>query len=173
MQRGLSTAESGRLMVHMQYGGVFGYAIFGMLADRYGRRPMFTLFALALAIGLIPATLLWPQASRIPGLVAVAMMVAGFGTGVWAGAAPYMSELLPTRVRNAAMGALLNMTRGFQFFTPLVITALGKRFGLGAALSLGALFSLAAAAMVWTLPETRGRSITELDSPAVNAATSI
>ena len=166
MQRGLSTAASGRLMIHMQYGGVFGYAIFGILADRLGRRPMFTMYALALAVGLIPATLMWPQASRIPGLIVAAMTLTGFGTGVWAGAAPYMSELLPTRVRNALMGALLNITRGFQFFTPLIITELGKHIGLGAALSLGAIFSVSAAAMVWTLPETRGRPITDLDAVA-------
>jgi MFS family permease len=165
IQRGLSVAESGRLMIHMQYGGVLGYAIFGILADRFGRRPMFTVFALALAIGLIPSTLLWPQASRIPGLIFIAMALTGFGTGLWAGAAPYMSELLPTRVRNASMGALLNVTRGFQFFTPLMITGLGRHFGLGAALSVGALFSVAAAAMIWMLPETRGRSIVELDRP--------
>jgi MFS family permease len=165
MQRGLSTADSGRLMIHMQYGGVFGYAIFGILADRLGRRPMFTFFALALALGLVPATIMWPQAARVPGLIIAAMTLTGFGTGLWAGAAPYMSELLPTRVRNAAMGALLNVTRGCQFFTPLIITELGKHFGLGAALSVGAIFSLSAAAMIWTLPETRGRSITELDAP--------
>jgi len=169
MQRGLSVAESGRLMIHMQYGGVLGYAIFGILADRFGRRPMFTMFALALAIGLIPCTLLWPQASRVPGLIFIAMALTGFGTGLWAGAAPYMSELLPTRVRNAAMGALLNVTRGFQFFTPLMITGLGKHFGLGAALSVGAIFSISAAAMIWMLPETRGRSIVELDRPAIVA----
>ena len=163
LQRGLSTAASGRLMIRMQYGGVIGYAIFGMLADRFGRRPMFTMFAMALAIGLVPATLMWPQASRVPGLIVTAMTLTGFGTGLWAGAAPYMSELLPTRVRNSAMGALLNLTRGFQFFTPLVITELGKHVGLGAALSVGAIFSLSAAAMIWTLPETRGRSILELD----------
>ena len=167
MQRGLSTAASGRLMIHMQYGGVFGYAIFGMLADRFGRRPMFTLFALSLAVGLVPATLMWPEASRIPGLVVIAITLTGFGTGLWSGAAPYMSELLPTRVRNAAMGALLNVTRGFQFFTPLAITELGKHVGLGAALSVGAIFSVSAAAMVWVLPETRGRSIVELDTTSV------
>ena len=167
MQRGLSTAASGRLMIHMQYGGVFGYATFGMLADRFGRRPMFTTFALSLAVGLIPATLMWPEASRIPGLIVIAITLTGFGTGLWAGAAPYMSELLPTRVRNTAMGALLNVTRGFQFFTPLAITELGKHFGLGAALSVGAIFSVSAAAMVWVLPETRGRSIVELDAERV------
>ena len=151
-------------MIHMQYGGVLGYAIFGILADRFGRRPMFTMFALALAIGLIPSTLLWPQASRIPGLIFIAMALTGFGTGLWAGAAPTCRSCCRRAVRNAAMGALLNVTRGFQFFTPLMITGLGRHFGLGAALSVGALFSLAAAAMIWMLPETRGRSIVELDA---------
>ena len=76
-----------------------------------------------------------------------------------------------TRVRNAAMGALLNVTRGFQFFTPLMITGLGRHFGLGAALSVGAIFSISSAVMVWMLPETRGRSIVELDRPVVVAPT--
>ena len=166
MQRELSIGAAGRLMIKMQYGGVFGYAIFGILADRFGRRPMFTLFSMALAVGLLPATLLWPEASRTPGLIIAAMILTGFGTGLWSGAAPYMSELLPTRVRNVAMGALLNVTRGFQFFTPLMITGLGRRVGLGAALSLGAVFSVSAAMLIWTLPETRGRSIVELDTRA-------
>lgn len=170
MQRGLSARASGRLMIHMQYGGVFGYAIFGILADRLGRRPMFTLFSASLAVGLLPATLLWTQASRVPGLIVAAMIVAGFGTGLWSGAAPYMSELLPTRVRNSAMGLLLNLTRGFQFFTPLVVTQLGRHIGLGAALSLGAVFSVGGALAVWTLPETRGRSITELDEAQTAAS---
>ncbi len=171
IQRGLTTRATGRLMIDMQCGAVLGYAIFGILADRFGRRPMFCLFAIAMAAGLMPATLLWNQASRIPGLIVGAMMLAGFGTGIWSGVAPFISELLPTRVRNTSMGLLLNATRGFQFFTPLAITWLGQYFGLGAALSLGALFSLAGSAMIWTLPETRGRSITELDeSPAAAGA---
>ena len=163
-QRGLSARESGALMIFMQCGGVAGYAIFGFLADRFGRRPMFCLFGLAMAIGLIPATIMWGAASGVCGLIPSAMAIAGFGTGVWSGAAPYMSELLPTRVRNTMMGLLMNWTRGAQFFTPLVITILSRRIGLGAALSLGALFSLAGAFAVWTLPETRGREITELDA---------
>ncbi len=170
IQRGLSARETGRLMIDMQCGAVLGYAIFGILADRFGRRPMFSLFAIAMAIGLLPATLLWDAASRVSGLIVAAVVVAGFGTGIWSGAAPFISELLPTRVRNTAMGLLLNLTRGFQFFTPLAITWLGRYFGLGAALSLGALFSLAGSAMIWMLPETRGRSITELDESAAEGS---
>jgi hypothetical protein len=58
---------------------------------------------------------------------------------------------------------ILNVTRGFQFFTPILIAALGARVGFGVTLSLGAVFSTLGALMVWILPETRGRSITELD----------
>jgi hypothetical protein len=91
------------------------------------------------------------------------MVTAGFGTGLWSGVAPMISELLPTRIRNTALGLLLNVTRGFQFFTPLLITVLSMRLGFGATLSLGAIFSILGASMVWLLPETRGRSITALD----------
>jgi len=66
-------------------------------------------------------------------------------------------------VRNTALGLLLNVTRGIQFFTPLIITALSPRLGFGPTLSIGALFSAVGAIMVWLLPETRGRHITDLD----------
>ena len=74
-----------------------------------------------------------------------------------------IAEMLPTNVRNIALGLLLNVTRGIQFFTPLIITALNPILGFGPTLAIGALFSAAGAMLVWMLPETRGRRITELD----------
>jgi hypothetical protein len=94
------------------------------------------------------------------------MAVAGVGTGIWAGVGPMISEMLPTSVRNTALGLLLNVTRGIQFFTPLMITLLSASLGLGVTLSIGAMFSAAGAAMVWLLPETRGLLITSLDMAA-------
>ena len=93
------------------------------------------------------------------------MFAIGFGTGLWSGVAPMISEMLPTRVRNTALGLLLNVTRGFQFFTPIFIAWMGARVGFAPTLALGALFAVAGASMVWTLPETRGRRITALDLP--------
>jgi len=161
--RGLTAATSSNLMMKMQFGGIFGYAIFGWLADRWGRRPVLCLFASMMAIGLLPPTILWSWASQTSGMIPAAFVIAGIGTGTWAGVGPMISELLPTKVRNSALGLLLNLTRGIQFFTPLAITRLSSRLGFAAALSVGAIFSAIGAMMVWTLPETRGRSITSLD----------
>jgi len=164
LTRGLTQQASGAMMMRMQCGGIFGYTIFGRLADRFGRRPVFCMFAMMMAIGLLPATILWPWAIQTRGLVSAGMAVAGVGTGIWAGVGPMISEMLPTSVRNAALGLLLNVTRGIQFFTPLMITVLSASLGLGVTLSIGAMFSAAGAMMVWLLPETRGRLITALDT---------
>ncbi len=163
LKRGLTAAAAGRMMMKMQVGGVLGYLTFGRVADRFGRRPAFCAYGLLMAAGTIPPTVLWNSALAVPGLISAAMFTAGFGTGIWSGVAPMIAELLPTRIRNTSLGLLLNVTRGFQFFTPIMIAALGARFGFGATLSLGAVFSTLGALMVWILPETRGRSITALD----------
>jgi MFS family permease len=165
--RGLSAQTSSALMMRMQCGGIFGYAIFGWLADRLGRRPVLCLFGLMMAVGLLPPTILWGWAAGIPGVISIAFVVAGIGTGTWAGVGPMIAELLPTNVRNSALGLLLNVTRGIQFFTPLLITWLSGSLGFAAALSIGAIFSAIGATLVWTLPETRGRSITALDARSV------
>ncbi len=163
LKRGLTSQAGGRLVITMQCAAVAGYMAFGAIADRYGRRPTFSLYGVMMALGLLPVTIFWPWAVTVRGLIGTAIAIAGFGTGIWSGAGPLVSELLPTRVRNTALGLFLNATRGIQFFTPLAITAFSVRIGFGPTLALGALFAAIGAALVWTLPETRGRSITALD----------
>src|SRR5271163_4767168 len=152
-----------RRIFAMLFGVVIGYLTFGRVADRFGRRPTFCAYGLLMAAGTIPPTILWNSAVAVRGLVSAAMFTAGFGTGIWAGIAPMIAEMLPTRIRNTTLGLILNVTRGFQFFTPILIAKLGARVGFGATLSLGAAFSTMGAMLVWILPETRGRSITALD----------
>lgn len=169
LTRHLGDPAASRLMMGMQAGAVAGYASFGMLADRFGRRPVFSAFAAMMAIGLLPPTILWSWAEGVPGLIAGAMVFAGIGTGVWSGIGPIVSELLPTKVRNSALGVLLNVTRGLQFFTPMAIALLGRSIGFGATLAIGAAFSAAGAGLIWLIPETRGRVLTSLDEDPVAA----
>lgn len=164
LSRGLTAQASGRLVVGMQIGAVLGYLSFGLFADRFGRRPVFSVFGTMMALGLLPVTILWPWTVRVPGLIVFSMAITGFGTGIWSGPGTLMSELFPTRMRNTLLGLLLNVTRGIQFFTPLMITALRARVGFAAALAVGSLFAALGAIVVWLLPETRGRLITSLDT---------
>jgi len=170
LTRNLGDRAASRLMMGMQIGAVAGYASFGLLADRFGRRPVYSAYAAMMAIGLLPPTILWPWAAGVPGLIAAAMALAGFGTGIWSGTGPIVSELLPTKVRNSALGLLLNVTRGLQFFTPMAIAVLSRSIGFGAALSIGAAFSAVGSMLIWLIPETRGRVLTRLDEDLVAQA---
>jgi predicted MFS family arabinose efflux permease len=83
--RRLSPRSAGLMMARMQYGAIFGYAIFGRLAHRFGRRPVFCAFASMTAVGLLPPTLLRNWASARNGLIPLAMIMPelapGYGLG--------------------------------------------------------------------------------------------
>jgi MFS family permease len=164
-ERGLSLARSAWWMLVTQAGGFLGYASFGFASDRFGRRPSYSVYAILMAVGLVMITLLWDLVVGYPATILGCMFLVGFGTGLFAGFGPLFAELFPTRIRNAAMGSAFNLARGVQFFTPVVITAVAGRYGLGGGISLAALFALLAGAWVWTFPETRGRDLGALDGP--------
>jgi len=158
-ERHLPIADSGLWILTIVVGELVGYGSFGWFADRLGRRPVFSVFAVIMAAGLLMITICWPLIEHQPGLILVCMIVAGIGTGSWSTFGPFFSELFPTAVRNTAVGAIFNVARGVQFFTPLIITAVAERADLAAGISLAAAFSVAAGIAIWTLPETRGREI--------------
>jgi MFS family permease len=140
-------------------GGLIGYLSFGVVADRLGRRPAFTIFGVTWALGLLPVTLLWGAFAARPRLLLGCLFAMGLGTGSFGGYGPLFSEIFPTRVRNTATGVAFNLARGVQFATPLAITVVAGRYGLSGGISLAAFFAVAAGLWVWTLPETRGRTI--------------
>ncbi len=133
-----------------------GYLLFGVFADRYGRRRMLVIYLLAAAL-LVP----WLAMARRPAMILVAAcLVAFFGTGFFTGSGIVGSELFPTAIRATALGASYNVARGLSAFAPLLIGAIGQRHGLaGAFLICGVAFALAALSSA-LLPETRGTEIT-------------
>lgn len=158
-QLGFSMARSGIWMLVTQAGGFLGYLSFGVVADWRGRRIAYSAFSALWAVGLLAITWFWSSIAVWPALTLVFMFLVGFGTGNFSGYGPIFSEIFPTRVRNTAMGTAFNLARGVQFFTPLVITQVAVRWGLGGGISLAAFFALFTGAWVWLLPETRGRRI--------------
>ncbi len=158
-QRHFSLVKSASWMLVSQVGGILGYLSFGLVADRYGRRPAFTQYTIIMALGLVMITMLWDQIVAAPPIILTCMFLVGFGTGMFSGYGPLFAELFPTEIRNTAMGTAFNLARGIQFFTPVIIAAIGERFALSAGISLAALFALLTGAWVWVFPETKGRKI--------------
>ncbi len=158
-QLGFSMARSGLWMLATQAGGFIGYLSFGAVADWKGRRVAYTGYSVLWAVGLLAVTWFWGSIAAWPWLTLAFMFLVGVGTGNFSGYGPIFSEIFPTRVRNTAMGAAFNLARGVQFFTPLVITEVALRYGLGGGISLAAFFALFTGVWVWTMPETRGRAI--------------
>jgi MFS family permease len=156
---GFSMARSGLWMLATQVGGVLGYLAFGLVADWRGRRAAYTGFSVIWAVGLLAVTWFWGTIAVWPWLTLLFMFLVGFGTGNFSGYGPIFSEIFPTRVRNTAMGTAFNLARGVQFFTPLIITTVAGRYGLGGGISLAAFFAVFTGIWVWTLPETRGTRI--------------
>ena len=162
-QRHFSMTKSGIWMIITQTGGFIGYATFGFVADRFGRRPAFTLYAFLMATGLVMITLMWSVIAQYPYVILAFMFMVGFGTGFFGGYGPIMSELFPTKIRNTAMGTAFNVARGVQFFTPVIIVVVAKYYGLGGGISIASLFAVLAGVWIWTFPETRGKKLTALE----------
>jgi MFS family permease len=158
-ERHLSIVDSGLWILTIVAGELIGYGSFGWFADRFGRKPVFTIFSMIMAAGLLMITHFWTVIEGHPPLILLFMIFIGIGTGTWSMFGPFLAELFPTAVRNTAVGSILNLARGVQFFTPLIITAVARRADLSAGIALAAAFSLSAGVVIWTLPETRGREI--------------
>jgi MFS family permease len=157
--RGLSLAASGTYLAFVVAGELVGYTLFGWVSDRLGRRPAFSTFALVMAAALLPLTFFWTRFAGTPALIFGATFFVGVGTGTWSNFGPMLAELFPTETRNAGMATVLNVSRAAQLGAPLLIAALEPRFGLAAGIGLAAAFAALAAALVWTLPETRARTL--------------
>jgi MFS family permease len=158
-ERQFSMAKSALWVLVTQAGGFLGYATFGFVADRLGRRPAYSIYSGIMAIGLVMITVAWDLVASVPGVILIFMFLVGFGTGMFGGYGPLFSELFPTEVRNTAMGSAFNLARGIQFFTPVAIAVIAQSYGLAGGISLAAFFALMTGAWIWVFPETRGKAI--------------
>ena len=129
-----------------------GYLLFGVLADKFGRKRTI-IWYLALAALSVPAF----AVARSPGLILLtASVCAFFGTGFFTGSGILGSELFPTPIRATALGISYNAARGISAFAPFLIGALGEAHGLAWGFSAcGVAFAAAAVSAVW-IPETHG-----------------
>lgn len=153
---GLGLVKSAAFLVPMQIGAFLGYTLFGGLADRFGRRPAFLMFVLA-AAAIVP---LYGIAGRSPAaLLALGPLVGFFGHGYFSLFGAMLSEIFPSSIRATAQGVCYNSGRAASALAPFAIGAAADRFGFGLALGMTAGLYLVGAALIFLLPETKGRAL--------------
>jgi MFS family permease len=146
-------------MLTAQFGQLTGMLIFGYLADRFGRRVLFTSYSLVTAAALYPLAFHWQALLPHPVLFWGAFLGLGLGSGCTAGFGALLAELFPTDIRNFAMGSVYNTARGVQFFAPFLVSYFVAGYGLAGGLGVPMMLALGTAVWVWTLPETRDRNL--------------
>lgn len=143
-------------LIVLNLGGMLpGYLLFGVAADRFGRKPAVVGY-LVLAALLVPAF----AAAREPGwILLLASLSAFFGTGFFTGSGVMGSELFPTAIRAAALGVSYNVGRGLSALAPYLIGRLGQTHGLSWAFGFCAAAFACAAVAALAVPETKGQEL--------------
>jgi MFS family permease len=149
-------------MLTAQMGQFAGMLLFGYLADKFGRRVLFTVYSCVTAASLYPLAFHWHALLPHPVLFWGAFLGLGLGSGCTAGFGALLAELFPTDIRNFTMGTVYNTARGVQFGAPFVVIYFVGKFGLAGGLGVPLVLALATAIWVWTLPETRERNLAEI-----------
>jgi MFS family permease len=138
-------------------GAILGYASFGFLADRFGRKPVTMLF-FAMALALTPVLFLWTQDLGL--LLLVAAVNGYFSLGQYSWMPVWLPELFPTRIRATGMAFVFNAPRFIAFLGPLLAGNLIVYFGgFGYAATIVASIYVLGLVAAPFLPETRGRPL--------------
>lgn len=146
-----------------QVGQFIGMVLFGVLADRRGRRWAFTVFSLLTAMALIPLATAWDLLFKFQqNAFWFLIFLLGVGSGCTAGFGALLAEIFPTAQRTFAMGTVYNTARGVQIFAPVIVLWAVNRAGIEGGLLVPATLALLTAAWVWALPERRGESLESL-----------
>jgi MFS family permease len=112
-------------------GGALGMWIFGQLADRIGRKPLF----IAFQAGAMAMAFIYPKIDDPTALLIAGAFTGVFLSGMVGGYGALISESYPTQARATAQNVLFNVGRGVGGFGPLVIGWLALKYSLPAALS--------------------------------------
>jgi len=169
---GLGLVKGYSWTIVINIGAFLGCITFGMISDKFGRRPVFIGYLLMTALlvplfgsidkihlflgGAVPITLIMFVLNPLLGF---------FGTGFYSGFGAIMSEIFPTSSRGTAQGFSYNVGRGASALAPALFAGvqgmfiLGHRVGYGLSLATASIFAVLAAITILTLPETKGKKL--------------
>jgi MFS family permease len=159
LERGLSMAVAGTLVMVNSAGGFFGFLTNAYLSDAVGRRNVFRLFGTGF---VITATiyLFAPLGDSIALLALCGFIYGFFQFGMYASFGPFFTELFPTEVRGTGQAFAYNFGRAGSAFFIMLVPLVALSMALSTAMLLvavGGVAILLVATML--LPETAGRDL--------------
>ncbi|WP_047782553.1 MFS transporter [Pragia fontium] len=134
----------------------FGIWLFGQLADRYGRRPIFLVYQVGAALMVLGYSQLTDQYSLLIGGAVMGMFV----NGMMGGYGALISEVYPTEARATAQNVLFNIGRGIGGLGPLVVGMVVSMYSFQLAIAmLASLYVLDILATLFLIPEKAGKPL--------------
>jgi MFS family permease len=159
--RHLSVLNTGWYTFVIIVGSFAGYIVSAYLNDHLGRRKTFFLFAICTGVVAIAYTVI-PVSDAV--MLVLGFPLGFFLSGNFSGFGPFLTELLPSRVRGSGQGFIYNFGRGLGAFAPPLVGHLSANIALASAIGLvtGCALALSLAALA-LLPETRGKELLAYD----------
>ncbi len=153
---GYSLTKSGLWTAATVLGMAFGIWLFGLAADRFGRKPAFLVYQFgAVAMVFVYSGLTSPSALLIGGAV-----MGVFVNGMLGGYGALISEIYPTEARATAQNVLFNIGRAVGGLGPVAVGALAARYSFAVALAfLASIYLLDVVATLFLIPEKRGAEL--------------
>ncbi|QBH95188.1 MFS transporter [Limnobaculum zhutongyuii] len=150
--RGLSLENMSLFFVVLNVGMFVGYNVFGVVADKVGRRT-------ALIWSFIGTAITLPIYVSMTGEMALLIMgpVYAFFTAFVGLMGSYFPELFPTRVRTIGAGFCFNIGRGVSAFAPFAMGFIAQSYGLVTGIMICAVFFCLAGFMMFALPNIDGK----------------
>jgi MFS family permease len=137
-------------------GMAFGIWVFGVFADKVGRRPALLTFQ----AGAFVMVLIYSQLVDATALLVAGAVMGLFVNGMLGGYGALLSELYPTEARATAENVLFNLGRGVGGFGPFVVGALAVSYSFAVAIALLAtIYLIDIVATLLLIPERKGQPL--------------
>ena len=150
---GFSLTQSAMWTAVTILGMAFGIWVFGVFADKVGRRPALLTFQ----AGAFVMVLVYSQLTGANALLIGGAVMGLFVNGMLGGYGALLSELYPTEARATAENVLFNLGRGVGGFGPVVVGALVASYSFTVAIALLAtIYLLDIVATLFLIPERKG-----------------
>ena len=151
--RGWSMAELGWYQIVVASAQMTGNVLFGFLADRFGRRPMFVLHCGVFVTGLLGIATNLDRLATSGVAITVAMSFTALGLGTWSAFGPLLAINYPERMRAMASSGIFNLGRTQQLLVQPLAGAIRHAGSDAGVLLLGAGMGLLSAALVFVVPQ--------------------